>query len=141
MSFLNLQSRTSIVTGATGGIGRAICEELAKAGSDIALFDIDDEKMEQFVRSADLCSRVWSVVDEFGGIDHLINAHGVQFLSPFAEFPEDKWTFIHEVNLMGVFLASKAVWPHMVKRKRGRIVNVASVRGIVASELKSAYIA
>ena len=50
MSFLNLQSRTSIVTGATGGIGRAICEELAKAGSDIALFDIDDEKMEQFAR-------------------------------------------------------------------------------------------
>jgi 3-oxoacyl-[acyl-carrier protein] reductase len=101
MSFLNLQSRTSIVTGATGGIGRAICEELAKAGSDIALFDIDDEKMEQFARkltgefgistrvykldvrrSADLCSRAWSVVDEFGGIDHLINAHGVQFLSP-----------------------------------------------------------
>jgi len=160
MSFLNLQNRTSIVTGATGGIGRAICEELAKAGSDIALFDIDDEKMEQFARkltgefgistrvykldvrrSADLCSRAWSVVDEFGGIDHLINAHGVQFLSPFAEFPEDKWTFIHDVNLMGVFLASKAVWPHMVKRKRGRIVNVASVHGIVASELKSAYIA
>lgn len=161
MSFLNLQSRTSIVTGATGGIGRAICEELAKAGSDIALLDyIDDEKMDQFARklagefgistraykvdvrrSADLCSAARSVADEFGAIDHLINAHGVQFLSPFAEFPEDKWTSIQEINLMGVFLASKAVWPHMVKRKRGRIVNVASVHAIVASELKSAYIA
>jgi 3-hydroxybutyrate dehydrogenase len=77
----------------------------------------------------------------FGGVDHLVNAHVIQFLSPFSDFPEDKWTLIQDINLQGVFRTTKAVWPHMVKRKRGRVVNIASVHGLVASELKSAYVA
>jgi 3-hydroxybutyrate dehydrogenase len=160
VSFVNLEQRTSIVTGAAGGIGRAICEELAKAGSHIALFDIDYSQAEglavELTRKFDVTAKVYksdvqrteevsraidSVVSDFGGIDHLVNAHGIQFLSPFADFPEDKWTLIQDINLQGVFRTTKAVWPHMVGQKRGRIVNIASVHGLVASELKSAYVA
>jgi 3-hydroxybutyrate dehydrogenase len=160
MSFVSLEQRTSIVTGATGGIGQAICEELAKAGSCVALFDIDCSKAEVLAdkltktlgitakaykadvqRTEELDRAIDNVVSDFGGIDHLVNAHGIQFLSPFSEFPEDKWTSIQDINLQGVFRTTKAVWPHMVKRERGRVVNIASVHGLVASELKSAYIA
>ena len=160
MSFVSLEQRTSIVTGAAGGIGRAICEELARAGSYIALFDIDSNKSETLAgklttnfgvtakaykadvqRTEELGRAIDNVVSDFGGVDHLVNAHGIQFLSPFSDFPEDKWTLIQDINLQGVFRTTKAVWPHMVKRKRGRVVNIASVHGLVASELKSAYVA
>jgi 3-hydroxybutyrate dehydrogenase len=160
MSFADLHHRTSIVTGAAGGIGRAICEELAKAGSDIALFDIDRSKAETLAdeiartfgvtakayqadvrRTDELGRAIDGVVSDFGSIDHLVNAHGIQFLSPFSDFPEDKWTSIQDINLQGVFRTTRAVWAHMIKRKRGRVVNIASVHGLVASELKSAYVA
>ena len=160
MSFVKLEHRTSIVTGASGGIGRAICEELARAGSDIALFDIDIDKTEglanDFAKEFGVIAKAYkvdvrlteaigeaidNVASDFSGIDHLINAHGIQFLSSFPDFPEDKWVLIQDINLQGVFRTTKAVWPHMIKRKRGRIVNIASVHGLVASELKSAYVA
>lgn len=160
MSFVKLEHRTSIITGAAGGIGKAICEELARAGSDIALFDVDFSKAQGLAndltkefgvtakaykadvrRARELGHAVDSVASDFAGIDHLINAHGIQFLSPFGEFPEDKWTLIQDINLQGVFRTTKAVWSHMIKRKRGRVVNIASVHGLVASELKSAYVA
>jgi 3-hydroxybutyrate dehydrogenase len=159
-SFVSLKDRTSIVTGAAGGIGKAICEELAKAGSNIALFDIEFHKTDEIAavlhsafgvtakaygvdvrRSEELSRSVSNVSDEFDAIDHLVNAHGVQFLSPFHSFPEDKWNFIQEINLQGVFRVTQAVWSYMLEQKRGRVVNVASVHGLVASELKSAYIA
>jgi 3-hydroxybutyrate dehydrogenase len=159
MSFVTLEHRTSIVTGAAGGIGRAICEELARVGSDIALFDIDFGRAETvangLVKEFGVAAKVYEsdvrqtieleqaidkVASDFAGVDHLINAHGIQFLSPFQDFPEDKWILIQDINLQGVFRTTKAVWPHMIKRGRGRIVNIASVHGLVASELKSAYV-
>jgi len=65
----------------------------------------------------------------------------VQFVAPIAEFPDDKWDFVTSIDLDGVFFATKAVWPHMVARNRGRIVNIASVHGLVASPYKAAYVA
>ena len=82
-----------------------------------------------------------AVASDFGSLDHLINNAGVQFVAPVAEFPDDKWDFVTSINLDGVFYATKAVWPHMVARGRGRIVNVASVHGLVASPFKPAYVA
>lgn len=159
MSFIDLDGRTSIVTGAAGGIGKAVCEELAKAKSNVALLDVDVEQADSAaaeiagefgisaraykvdVRDVNQIAQVIAKVhSDFGAIDHLINAHGVQFLSPFADFPDDKWRFILDINLQGVFHTSKTVWPYMLRRQRGRIVNIASVHGLIASELKSAYV-
>lgn len=159
MSFIDLHGRTSIVTGAAGGIGKAVCEELAKAKSNIALLDVDAEQAGAAateiacrfavstrayavdVRNVEQIKQaVADVHADFGAVDHLINAHGVQFLSPFADFPDDKWRFILDINLQGLFHTTKSVWPYMLQRRRGRIINIASVHGLVASELKSAYV-
>lgn len=160
VSFVDLIGRTTIVTGAAGGIGKATCEELAKAGSNVALFDMNVEAAKSVARdtsqtfgvrtdayaidvrdSEQIESACAAVAKDFGAIDQLVNAHGVQFLGELSTFPEEKWKFINDINLFGTFLTVRAVWPHMTQRKRGRIVNLASVHGIVASSLKSAYIA
>ena len=160
MSFLDLSGRTSIVTGGSRGIGAAAAIELARAGSAIAIFDLDGDEashaaaaieretgqkargyavdVRKSVLLAGMCD---AVAQDFGGIDHLVNNAGVQFVAPIADFPDDKWDFVTSINLDGVFYATKAVWPHMVARKRGRIVNIASVHGLVASPYKPAYVA
>jgi 3-hydroxybutyrate dehydrogenase len=159
-SFLDLTGRVSIVTGGSRGIGAAAALELARAGSDVALFDLDGDEAGAAagaiaretgrkargyavdVRKAQLLSRMCdAVAEDFGGVDHLINNAGVQFVAPLVEFPEEKWDFVRSINLDGVFYATKAVWPHMVSRKRGRIVNIASIHGLVASPFKPAYVA
>lgn len=160
MSFVDLNGRTTIVTGAAGGIGKVTTEELGKVGSNIALFDLNEAGAAEValrvgnslgvkakaykvdVRDSMNVDRACEqVVNDFGAIDHLINAHGVQFLAELSAFPEEKWKFINDINLFGTFITVKAAWPHMVKRARGRIVNLASAHGLVASPLKSAYIA
>jgi 3-hydroxybutyrate dehydrogenase len=158
-TFIDLTGRVSIVTGGTRGIGAAAALELARAGSDVAIFDLDGDeagatagsieretgrKIRGYavdVRKTEVLKRMCdAVAEDFGSIDHLINNAGVQFVAPLAEFPDDKWDFVTSINLDGVFYATKAVWPHMVSRKRGRIVNVASVHGLVASPFKAAYV-
>ncbi len=159
-SFVDLTGRTSVVTGGSRGIGAATAMELARAGSDVALFDLDGDdaghtagaiaretgcKARGYavdVRKSEVLARMCdAVAEDFGGIDHLINNAGVQFVAPVADFPDDKWDFVTSINLDGVFFATKAVWRHLVARKRGRIVNIASVHGLVASPYKPAYIA
>lgn len=158
--FIDLSGRVSIVTGGSRGIGTAAALELARAGSDIAIFDLDGDEAGHAagaieretgrkargyavdVRKSETLKQMCdAVAADFGGIDHLVNNAGVQFVAPVAEFPDDKWEFVTSINLDGVFYATKAVWPHMVARKRGRIVNIASVHGIVASPFKPAYVA
>jgi 3-hydroxybutyrate dehydrogenase len=82
-----------------------------------------------------------AVASDLGGLDHLVNNAGIQFVAPIAEFPDDRWEAVTSINLDGVFFATKAAWPHMVARGRGRIVNVASIHGLVASPYKPAYVA
>jgi 3-hydroxybutyrate dehydrogenase len=155
-----LAGRVSVVTGASRGIGAATALALAQAGSQVALFDLEGEEVVATakriaaqcgvrtqgyavdVRRGDLVRATCDgVARDFGSIDHLVNNAGVQFVCPLPDFPDDRWDFVTAVNLDGVFHGTKAVWPHMVARKRGRIVNIASVHGLVASPYKPAYIA
>ncbi|GAC1543571.1 MAG: 3-hydroxybutyrate dehydrogenase [Vulcanimicrobiaceae bacterium] len=160
MSFIDCSGRVSVVTGGSRGIGAAAALELARVGSQIAIFDLDGDEASHAaaaieretgckargyavdVRKSEILARMCDAVAlDFGGIDHLINNAGVQFVAPVAEFPDDKWDFVTSINLDGVFFATKAVWPHMVARKRGRILNIASIHGLVASPYKPAYVA
>lgn len=158
--FIDLSGRVSVVTGGSRGIGLATALELAWAGSSVALFDLDGDEAGRAagaieretgrkargytvdVRKSEVLSRLCdAVAQDFGGIDHMVNNAGVQYVAPLAEFPDDKWDFVTSINLDGVFFSIKAVWPHMVARKRGRIVNIASVQGLIASLYKPAYVA
>ncbi len=159
-SFIDLSGRTTVVTGAARGIGFACALETARAGSDVALLDIDLAEAQAAaariaketgvtargyaadVRKPEMLRAVCdAIAKDFGAIDHLVNNAGVQFVAPLADYPDDKWEFVRSINLDGVFYATKAVWKHMLARKRGRIVNIASIHGLVASPFKPAYVA
>jgi 3-hydroxybutyrate dehydrogenase len=159
-SFIDLSGRVSIVTGGSRGIGAATALELARAGSDVAIFDLVGDQASATAadvarqtgvkargyavdvsKAALLKGMIDAVASDFGALDHLINNAGVQFIAPLAEFPDDKWDLVTSINLDGVFHAIKAAWPHMVARERGRIVNISSIHGLVASPFKPAYVA
>jgi 3-hydroxybutyrate dehydrogenase len=154
------QDRVSLVTGGGRGIGFACARALAQAGSAVAIGDIDladadraaDLLGAQFgvrargftldVRSWDAVQRcIDDVVAAFGRVDHLVNNAGVQFVAPIADFPIAEYERVRAVDLDGVFYATKAVWPHLIARGRGRVVNIASVQGVIGSAFKSAYVA
>ncbi|HYZ16057.1 MAG TPA: 3-hydroxybutyrate dehydrogenase [Candidatus Acidoferrum sp.] len=160
MLSIDLRGRISLVTGGARGIGRACAEALAQAGAQIALLDLDREGASEAAREIaakyGVVARgygcdvrrpdaVQATVDEaadaFGALDHVVNNAGVQFVSPIAEFPQDKWELVRGVDLDGVFYTTRAAWRHLVARGGGRIVNIASVHGLVASPYKAAYIA
>jgi 3-hydroxybutyrate dehydrogenase len=155
-----LDGRISVVTGAARGIGYACAAALAAAGSDVALLDLDEAtaasaaatlSKETGVRARGYAVNVTvpavirdglvRIVADFGAVDHLVNNAGVQFVAPIETFPEPDWDRVRAVDLDSVFYLTKAVWPQLVARGRGRIVNIASVHGLVASSFKAAYIA
>lgn len=157
---LRLDGRVSVVTGAARGIGRACAEALAAAGSQVAVCDLAGAAAETTAReiaaqagvetrsyALDVADRIAvtaaiaKIVADFGTIDHLVNNAGVQFVAPIAEFPDEQWERVLGIDLDAVFYLTKAVWPHMIARGRGRIVNIASIQGLVASPYKPAYIA
>ncbi len=158
--FIDLVGRVSVVTGGAHGIGAATGLELARAGSAVALFDLDGDEASHTaaaienetgvrargyavdVRKAETVKQMCdAVAEDFGSLDHLINNAGIQHVAPLPEFPDAAWDSVMGVNLDGVFYATKAVWPHMLARSRGRIINMASVHGLVASPFKPAYVA
>ncbi len=160
MSFIDSTGRISIVTGGARGIGAAAANELAKAGSAVAILDLDfaaaqttaatiasetgveARAYELDVRDgAAIAAAIDVVAADFGAIDHLVNNAGVQHVSPIGDFPDEKYAFVRAIDLDSVFYATKAVWKHMQLRGRGRIVNIASVHGLVASPFKAAYVA
>jgi 3-hydroxybutyrate dehydrogenase len=148
-------SGTCVVTGAASGIGRAVAEELAAYGACVLVADLNPEQGQQVADSlpraifqrADVASReeckalIDRAVAEWGGVDILVNNAGLQHVAPVEDFPEDRWEFLIRVMLIGSFLLTKYALPHMYARGWGRIVNVSSIHGLVASPYKSAYIA
>ena len=151
--------QTVLITGSTSGIGLGIAREFAKAGYSIAFNGLEDNAAEiaenvgkEFniktgfyganlsdVKQID--EMIIAIEKDFGTIDVLVNNAGIQFVSPIDEFPIDKWNAIIQLNLNAVFYASKFVWKGMKERGFGRIINIASAHGLVASEYKAAYVA
>ncbi|MDP3556421.1 MAG: 3-hydroxybutyrate dehydrogenase [Bacteroidota bacterium] len=152
--------KTILITGSTSGIGLGIAREFAKTKSYNIIFngletngqEIADNIAKEFgiavmysnanmLKPEELRKMVSDGISKFGKIDVLINNAGIQFVSPIEDFPDDKWNAIIAINLTSAFYLSKAVWPGMKERKFGRIINIASAHGLVASEFKSAYVA
>jgi len=156
-----LAGRVALVTGSTSGIGLGIAESLAAQGAAVALNGFGDpaeiEETRQTLSALHGVEAVYSPADlsrpdqiaemiafahdALGPVDILVNNAGIQHVAPIAEFPTAKWDAILAVNLSSAFHAIKAVLPCMVERGRGRIVNIASAHGLVASPFKSAYVA
>ncbi|MFN7911292.1 MAG: 3-hydroxybutyrate dehydrogenase [Bacteroidota bacterium] len=152
--------RTALITGSTSGIGLGIAREFAKTkqynivlnGLEANGQEIADNLAKEFgiqtmfspanmLKPEELRSMVDAAITKFGQVDVLINNAGIQFVSPIEDFPDDKWNAIIGINLTSAFYLSKAVWKGMKDRKFGRIINIASAHGLVASEFKSAYVA
>ena len=150
-----MNGRAAIVTGAASGIGRAIATDLAAQGTRVLFADVNVAEGERLARDfstgvfqradiskqADCEALVARAVHEFGGVDILVNNAGLQHVAPVEEFPVETWERLVHIMLFGAFYLTRAVLPHMYAKKWGRIVNIASVHGLVASPYKSAYVA
>jgi len=154
-------NRSVIVTGSTSGIGLGIARAFAREGANITLNGFGDvafiETMRVEIatefgvqvrysaadmsRPEEIAGMLESAADAFGGCEILINNAGIQHVAPVDEFPLEKWDAILAINLSSVFHATRAALPHMKAAKWGRIINIASAHGLVASPYKSAYVA
>jgi 3-hydroxybutyrate dehydrogenase len=151
---IRLAGRSALVTGAASGIGRAIAEALSAAGAKVLLSDLDDSAGELVARAlpsalyqhCDVASRdecrslVARAEREWGGVDVLVNNAGLQHVAPIEEFPEDRWEQLVRIMLIAPFLLTRSCLPHMYKTGWGRVINISSVHGLVASPFKSAYV-
>jgi 3-hydroxybutyrate dehydrogenase len=156
-----LSGRVSLITGSTSGIGLGIATALAAAGSAVVLngFGKAEEisaiqarlsaecgvKVEYSAADMSNPASIAEMIDmtlaEFGRLDILVNNAGIQFVAPLQEFPVAKWDAILAINLSSAFHTTRLALPRMVENKWGRIVNIASAHGLVASPFKSAYVA
>jgi meso-butanediol dehydrogenase/(S,S)-butanediol dehydrogenase/diacetyl reductase len=158
---MDLKGTTAIVTGGARGIGRGIAYELAKEGVRVALADLPSvasdreetiagiEKLGSEAIAIDCDVRdfgqaqamVQATIDAWGQVDILVNNAGVIKVGPVFMFGEEDWDLIQDVNVKGTFLCSKAVAPHMMQRRKGRIVNLASMAGKTGRGGVSSYCA
>jgi 3-hydroxybutyrate dehydrogenase len=153
-----MKGKVAIVTGGASGIGWACVELFARSGVNCVIADMDVPGGEQaearlkeeghaglFVKTSvsavdDVRHLVEATVEKFGRLDILVNNAGLQYVAPIIEFPEERWDTLIGVMLTGAFLCTKYSLPHMVRNKWGRVINVSSLHGKVASPFKVAYI-
>ncbi len=158
---MKLNGKTAIVTGSTSGIGLGIARSLGAAGANLMLNGFGDAAQIEALRAglakefgvkvgfsgadiskpAQIHEMVNKATQELGSVDILVNNAGIQHTAPVEQFPDDRWDAIIAINLSSNFHAIKAVLPQMKTRNWGRIVNIASVHGLVASAEKAAYVA
>ncbi|MGE0409194.1 MAG: 3-hydroxybutyrate dehydrogenase [Amphiplicatus sp.] len=151
----------AIVTGSTSGIGLGIATALAGAGANVMLNGFGEAQEIEQIRSnlakkhdtdiryngadmtkpAEIRALVAEAEKAFGQVDVVVNNAGIQHVAPVEEFPETKWDAILAICLSAAFHTIKAAFPGMKARKFGRIINIASAHGLVASPFKSAYVA
>jgi 3-hydroxybutyrate dehydrogenase len=153
-----MKGKVAIVTGGASGIGLAIVEMLAREGVKCVIADLGDSGGERaatklqetgadclFVATSvsqpgEVRHLVEATIGRFGRLDILVNNAGLQFVAPVVDFPEERWDTLIGVMLTGTFLCCKYALPHMIEQKWGRIINISSVHGKVASPFKVAYI-
>nr|WP_315495173.1 3-hydroxybutyrate dehydrogenase [uncultured Rhodoferax sp.] len=152
-----LKGKTAIVTGSTSGIGLGIAKALAAQGANIVLNgfgDVDGPKAEiaalgaqvgyhgaDMSKPAEIEAMVQYAAATFGGVDILVNNAGIQHVARVENFPVEKWDAIIAINMSSAFHATRLALPGMLTKNWGRIINVASVHGLVGSAEKSAYVA
>lgn len=160
MSDKTLKGKNAIVTGSTSGIGLGVVRKLAQQGANVVLNGFGDADEIESIRNAiendygvralynnkdlssadDVRGLVTETQDSLGGVDILVNNAGIQHTDPIENFPEDKWNLILDLMLSAPFHAIAAALPKMREKNWGRIINIASVHGLVASVNKSAYV-
>jgi len=152
-----LKGKTALVTGSTSGIGLGIAKALAAQGANIVLNgfgDVDGPKAEiaalgvqvtyhgaDMSKPAEIEAMMEHAKATFGGVDILVNNAGIQHVARVENFPVEKWDAVIAINLSSAFHATRLALPGMLAKNWGRIINVASVHGLVASAEKSAYVA
>jgi 3-hydroxybutyrate dehydrogenase len=160
---MHCKNKVALVTGSTSGIGLGIAVNLARNGADIVLNGFGDSSAASaqvtaaaaavglspkvVYHDADMSkpdqieSLMKFAAHQCGGVDILVNNAGIQFVSPVESFPVDRWDAIIAINLSSAFHTTRLALPSMRQRNWGRIINVASAHGLVASANKSAYVA
>lgn len=154
---MSLQGRTAIVTGAAQGIGRAIAEALAQAGADIAVADLDPSRSAETVAAVEHIGRkalnikvnvadtgetksmVEHVLKAWGKVDILVNNAGITRDGLLLRMKEEDWNLVLQINLNGTFNCTKAVLQPMTKQRYGRIVNIASIVGVIGNAGQANY--
>ncbi len=152
-----IQGKTALVTGSTSGIGLGIAQALARQGANLMLNGFGDAQGAldriralgvkaahhgaDMSRPAEIEDMMRAAEREFGGIDILVNNAGIQHVALVEDFPVEKWDAILAINLSSAFHTMRLAIPAMRRRNWGRILNIASTHGLVASAQKSAYVA
>ena len=152
-----LQGKTALVTGSTSGIGLGIAQALAQQGASIVLNgfgDVEGPKAAiaktgvrvgyhgaDMSKPAEIEAMMQYAAQEFGRVDILVNNAGIQHVSRIESFPPERWDAIIAINLSSAFHATRLALPAMQAANWGRIINIASVHGLVASAEKAAYVA
>ena len=155
-----LKGRSAVVTGSTSGIGLGVATALAREGCNVMLNGFGDAAAIEALRNrlaadhgvkvaysgadmskpAEIRAMIAHAARDLGGVDILVNNAGIQHVAPITDFPDDKWDQIIAINMSSVFHACKAAVPMMRAKGWGRVVNIASAHGLVASPFKSAYV-
>ena len=158
---MGLKDRVVLVTGSTSGIGLGIARAMAEAGANVMLNGFGDpaaiEALQEELRRAhdvrvgyhgadmshpdEVAALVRAAQEQLGGLDVLVNNAGIQHTAPIESFPRERWDAVIAINLSAAFHAMQAAIPGMKAAGWGRIINIASAHGLVASAQKSAYVA
>ncbi|MEZ5607246.1 MAG: 3-hydroxybutyrate dehydrogenase [Burkholderiaceae bacterium] len=154
---MTLKGKTALVTGSTSGIGLGIAIELAKQGAHILMNGFGDHEGPRaqitalgvraeyhgadMSKPAEIEDMMKFAAEKFGGVDILVNNAGIQHVAPIESFPPERWDAIIAINLSSAFHTTRLAIPHMREKNWGRIINIASAHGLVASKEKSAYVA
>jgi len=152
-----LANKTALVTGSTSGIGLGIAKALARQGANIMLNGFGDVEGAQrevaalgvnggyhgadMSKPAEIEAMMAAAAAQFGQVDILVNNAGIQHVAKVQDFPVERWDAIIAINLTSAFHTTRLALPTMLKANWGRIINVASVHGLVGSAEKSAYVA
>jgi 3-hydroxybutyrate dehydrogenase len=152
-----LQDRVALVTGAASGIGRRVAEDFAREGARVCIADLDEGAARaaadviragggqaigvrcDVTREPEIAAAFDATLAAWGRLDVLVNNAGLQHVSPLEDFPAEKFELLLRVMLIGPFLATKRAFPLMKGRRYGRILNMASINGLVGFAGKAAY--